>query len=202
MQVALALAQRKAAAENQVDLARIGQEAEKLDQLVGQILTLARLRSSPLESDSAVNLEEVVTEVVADARFEHPSVALEFTTEQLPAIQGNAGELGSAIENVLRNALLHAGASAEVIVALRRAGPSVFVTVADNGPGVPEEALSHLFEPFYRADPSRDHQQSGYGLGLAIASSIIERHGGSVEAKNRTGGGLEVTFRLPTRPRH
>jgi signal transduction histidine kinase len=129
-------------------------------------------------------------------------VALAYTAEKVPSIQGNAGELGSAIENVLRNALLHAGAEAEVAVALRRAGPSVIVTVADNGPGVPEEALSHLFEPFYRADPSRDHQQSGYGLGLAIASSIIERHGGSVEAKNRTGGGLEVTFRLPTRPRH
>jgi two-component system sensor histidine kinase CpxA len=202
IRVALALAQRKASDANQGDLERIDQETEKLNQLVGQILTLARLRSSPLEQQSDVALGEVIAEVVADARFEHPDVALAYTAEKVPSIQGNAGELGSAIENVLRNALLHAGAEAEVAVALRRAGPSVIVTVTDNGPGVPEEALSHLFEPFYRADPSRDHQQSGYGLGLAIASSIIERHGGSVEARNRTGGGLEVTFRLPTRPKH
>jgi two-component system OmpR family sensor kinase len=84
-------------------------------------------------------------------------------------------------------------------VTLRRTPTSVIISIADNGPGVPEESLGHLFEPFYRADPSRDHKQSGYGLGLAIASSIIERHGGSVAARNRPGGGLEVSFSLPAR---
>jgi len=201
MQVALALAQRKAETETQVDLNRIGQEAEKLDQLVGQILTLARLRSSPLDQDSEVDLEEVVTQVVADARFEHPSVTLSFAAENVPSIQGNSGELGSAFENILRNALLHAGAEAEVTVKLLQNASSITVSVADNGSGVPEDALSRLFEPFYSADPSRDHKQSGYGLGLAIASSIIERHGGAIEARNQPGGGLEVSFRLPTRHR-
>ena len=196
MQVALALAQRKVPEETQGDLERIGMEAEKLDQLVGQILTLARLRSSPLEQYSDVDLKDVVTEVVEDARYEHPNVTLTFNADDAPPIEGNATELASAIENVVRNALLHAGVDAEVAVALKLTPNHVLVSIADNGPGVPEETLGHLFEPFYRADPSRDHKQSGYGLGLAIASSIIERHGGSVEARNRPGGGLEVSFSL------
>jgi len=199
IQVALALAERKATPETRIDLERIEQEAEKLEQLVGQILTLARLRSSPLDTHANVDVAEIVAEVVADARFEHPDVALSFEPSQVPPIDGNSSELGSAIENVLRNALLHAGDKAEVTVLLKRQPGGVLLTISDNGPGVPENALPHLFEPFYRADPSRDHKQSGYGLGLAIASSIIERHGGTVAARNRPGGGLEVSFRLPAR---
>jgi signal transduction histidine kinase len=199
IRVALALAQRKADDPAQQDLDRIEQETERLDQLVGQILTLARLRSSGLDHHVDVDLDEVVSEVVADARFEHPGVSISFNNAGVPPIQGNAGELSSAIENVLRNALLHSGEKADVSVDLGRAGSDVVITVSDNGPGVPAADLKRLFEPFFRVDPSRDHKQSGYGLGLAIASSIIERHGGSVEAKNRAGGGLAVSFRLPTR---
>ena len=197
IRVALALAQRKADERAQGDLERIDQETERLDQLVGQILTLARLRSTPLEHYVDVDLSEIVAEVVADARFEHPGIEVEFADADVPAVSGNPGELASAIENVLRNAMLHAGSDAEVSVSLKRSGADVAVTVADTGPGVPEEDVKRLFEPFYRVDPSRDHKQSGYGLGLAIAASIVERHGGRVSARNRPGGGLEVTFRLP-----
>jgi len=199
IRVALALAQRKATDPALKDLDRIEQETERLDQLVGQILTLARLRSSPLDRHVEVDLNHVVTEVVADARFEHPDMAIRFEERKVPAVQGNAGELASAIENVLRNALLHAGESADVAVDIEQTPTEVVVTIADNGPGVPEEDLKRLFEPFYRVDPSRDHKQTGYGLGLAIASSIVERHGGSVAASNRPGGGLAVSFRFPAR---
>ncbi len=195
IRVALALAQRKADNAAQEDLVRIEQETETLDQLVGQILTLARLRSSPLEHDNGVDLNEVVSEVVADARFEYSDVAIEFARRQVPEVDGNAGELASAIENVLRNALIHSGS--DVSVELKPSQSEVAVTVADRGPGVPEEDLERMFDPFFRADPSRDHKQSGYGLGLAIAASIVERHGGSVHARNRAGGGLAVEFRLP-----
>jgi signal transduction histidine kinase len=193
--VALALAQRKASDSAQGDLERIGQETERLDLLVGQILTLARLRSSSLEHDVDVDLNEVVREVVADARFEHHDTRIDFEERPVPGIHGHAAELASAIENVLRNALMHSGSDVEVAVSATQT--EVLVTIADHGPGVPEEDLKRLFEPFYRVDPSRDHKQSGYGLGLAIAASIIERHGGTVEACNRPGGGLAVSFRLP-----
>ena len=199
IRVALALAQRKADASAQNDLVRIDQETERLDQLVGQILTLARLRSSTPDDHEAVDLTDVIAEVIADARFEHPNCSIEFVGRAVPAINGNAGELASAIENVLRNALLHSGPDADVKVSLETSPSEVIFSVADNGPGVPEDQLKQLFEPFYRVDPSRDHKQSGYGLGLAIASRIIERHGGEVEARNRPGGGLVVSFRLPRR---
>jgi len=197
IRVALALAQRKADATAQQDLVRIEQETERLDQLVGQILTLSKLRSSSLEHHVDVDLSEIVTEVVADARFEHPAVRISCEPGAVPPVQGHEAELASAIENVLRNALIHSGPDADVKVELAQSPTEVVVTIADNGPGVPEEDLKRLFEPFYRADPSRDHTKSGYGLGLAIASSIIERHGGTVEAANRPGGGLAVSFRLP-----
>lgn len=198
IRVALALAQRKAAEPAQQDLERIEQETERLDQLVGQILTLTRLRSSALEHYVEVDLAALVSEVVADARFEHPDLSIRYEPKDLPTVQGNSAELASAVENVLRNALLHSGDGAEVDVALEAIGREVLVTITDNGPGVPEKDIKRLFEPFYRVDPSRDHNKSGYGLGLAIAASIVERHGGTVEARNRSGGGLAVSFRLPT----
>jgi signal transduction histidine kinase len=202
IRVALALAERKADECAQEDLERIDQETERLDQLVGQILTLARLRSSRLEQHVEVDLKQLVSEVVADARFEQADAVIDFKAGKVPAVEGNPGELGSAIENVLRNAILHSEPKAHVDVNLEPSGSNVVVTVADGGPGVPESDLKRLFEPFYRVDPSRDHKQSGYGLGLAIAARIIERHGGKVEARNRSGGGLEVSFRLPAARQH
>jgi signal transduction histidine kinase len=197
IRVALALAQRKAETPAQQDLERIEQETERLDQLVGQILALARLRSSPAERHEDIDLEDLLREVVEDARFEHANAKIAFEPKPVPSVSGDAGELASAVENVLRNALLHSGTDSDVRVELDRAGNQVLITVADSGPGVPEAELKRLFEPFYRVDPSRDHQQSGYGLGLAIAARIVEKHGGTVEAKNRPGGGLAVSFRLP-----
>jgi two-component system sensor histidine kinase CpxA len=196
IRVALALAERKAGVAAEGDLARIEQETEKLDQLVGQILTLARLRSSPLDQFVDVSLDELLAEVVDNARFEHPAVTINYQASAVPTIQGNRAELASAVENVLRNALLHSGSAADVAVELRQSGGDVVITVCDNGPGVPEDQLSHLFEPFYRVDPSRDHKVSGYGLGLAITARVIERHSGRIEARNRPGGGLAVTFKL------
>jgi two-component system sensor histidine kinase CpxA len=201
IRVALALAQRKADTAAQGDLGRIEQEAEKLDQLVGQILTVSRLRTAPLEEFVDVDLVELLGQVVDNARFEHPDRAIGYEAGDVPTIQGNGSELASAVENVLRNALLHAGPKAEVKVDLARAGDDIVITVADNGPGVPEDQLAYLFEPFYRVDPSRDHKMTGYGLGLAIASSVIQRHGGSIVARNRPEGGLSVTFRLPVEHR-
>lgn len=202
IRVALALAERKAGPDAQSDLDRIDQETERLDQLVGQILTLAKLRSSKVEHDTEVDLNDIVGEVVANARFEHNELEVVFNETRIPKVRGDGVGLTSAIENVLRNALMHSGSDVEVT--LRPERSDVVVTIADHGPGVPEEDLKRLFEPFYRVDPSRDHsqtsygdQQSGYGLGLAIAASIIEQHHGSVEAENRPGGGLAVTFRLP-----
>jgi two-component system sensor histidine kinase CpxA len=197
IRVALALAQRKANPTAQTDLNRIEQETERLDGLVGQILTLARLRSPLAGRQQKLRLDELLREIVANARFEHPDAALELETTDLPEIRGDRGELASAIENVIRNALVHAG-EGPVRVTLRATPQGIEICVADCGPGVAEQDLQRIFEPFYRVDPSRDHQRSGYGLGLAIAASVVARHRGKIEAKNGTAGGLEVTLTLPS----
>ena len=73
------------------------------------------------------------------------------------------------------------------------------VRVLDRGPGVPPAELAKIFEPFFRADKSRDHAHGGQGIGLAITARVMELHAGSVEARNRDGGGLEVILKFPLR---
>ena len=110
---------------------------------------------------------------------------------------GEGRGLRSAIENVVRNALNYSEPNEPVDVALERVNDEVVLTVSDRGPGVPEEDLARIFEPFYRGDPSRDHRNGGQGIGLAITERVMELHGGQVGAENRVGGGLEVTLKLP-----
>ena len=110
--------------------------------------------------------------------------------------------LQSAFENVVRNALRHAPAGSEVVIHLLEdlATGHYVVRVADCGPGVPEDMLRRIFEPFIRVDDARGASSGGVGLGLAIARRAVVAHGGSIEAANRNGGGLEVTIRLPKTP--
>jgi two-component system sensor histidine kinase CpxA len=195
--VALALAQRKANDASQADLLRIEQEAARLDELVGQVMDLARLRTQAAKRFEPVELDELVAEVVDNARFEHPDARIDYTPIKLPPVPGEALELRSAFENVLRNALAYSEGAGAVSVGLKSTGTHIEIAVGDRGPGVPNEDLERIFEPFYRADKSRDHRHDGQGIGLAITSRVVERHGGRARARNRPGGGLEVTLALP-----
>ena len=104
-----------------------------------------------------------------------------------------------ARETVVRNALVYADIDQPIDVGLRVGSEHAVVQISDRGPGVPEEDLTRIFEPFYRTDKSRDHQKNGQGqgIGLAITARVMELHGGRVEARNRAEGGLEVTLSLP-----
>lgn len=197
MRVGLALAQRKASPESTRDLDRLEQEIEKLDDLVGQIMTLARLRTQSGVQREPVDVGELIGEVVDNAGYEHPSARITFTHGDMQPVQANADELYSAVENVVRNALNHSQAEASVEVDVREEAGQVVITVADRGPGVPEEALEKIFEPFYQADSSRDHQRGGQGLGLSITASVVRRHAGHVSARNRAGGGLAIRLEIP-----
>ncbi len=197
MRVGLALAQRKANTEAERDLDRLEQDMEKLDDLVGQIMTLARLRTQGAVQREPVDLGEIISEVVDNARYEHPSASIRFERTDIPQVLGNADELYSAIENVVRNALNHSLEDASVDIEVRTQAGMVVITVTDRGPGVPEDALEKIFEPFYQADNSRDHQRAGQGLGLSITASVLEHHAGRVSASNREGGGLAVRLELP-----
>jgi signal transduction histidine kinase len=197
IRVALALAQRKANEASQPDLDRIEDEAEHLDELIGQVMTLARLRTPVVTEHQAIDLDGFVSEVVENARFEHSETEIQYAPQTVPLIQGDPAELKSAIENVVRNALGH-GSGKTVRVKLRKTDRHAEVCVSDRGPGVPDSDLKRIFEPFYRADTSRDHQHGGQGIGLAITASVMERHAGQVTATNRAEGGLEVVLKLPS----
>jgi signal transduction histidine kinase len=197
IRVALALAQRRADRAAQADLARIEREAEKLDELVGQVMTLTRLRTATAPRREAVRLDSLVREVVDDARFEHPEAGIEYLAGGEVEVRGDPAGLKSAVENVVRNALIYSGTSKPIEVRLETNGNEAAVRVLDRGPGVPEGELTRIFEPFYRTDQSRDHAQGGQGIGLAITARVMELHNGSVGAKNRSEGGLEVALKLP-----
>ena len=104
--------------------------------------------------------------------------------------------LWSAVENIVRNAVKHGGAGNAVDVALHPEDGMVHIEVLDRGPGIPDEDLGQIFEPFFRSHPTRNNVD-GHGLGLAIAKRVVEHHGGRICATNRPGGGLRVTISLP-----
>jgi two-component system sensor histidine kinase CpxA len=198
IRVALALAQRRADTAAQGDLARIEREAERLDALVGQVMTLSRLRTATEPARGIVRVDSVIAEIVDDARFEHPQAALEYTVPGPVELLGDAAGVKSAIENVIRNALVYADGDGPIHVKLEVSDGCAVVRVLDRGPGVADEDLAKIFEPFYRTDQSRDHQASGgQGIGLAITARVVELHRGTVQARNRAEGGLEVILSLP-----
>lgn len=199
IRVALALAQRKANDPAQGDLARIEQEAERLDDLVGQILTLARIRSERPDTLETVDVGQLVTEVVDDVAFEASDKPIDLEIEPVPSLAGRPGELKSAVENVLRNAVIHTPASGHIVLGVHQVDGRIEIRVCDQGPGVNPAELDRIFEPFFRADASRDHKRDGFGLGLAIAAGVVARHDGTITARNLAGGGLEIRMELPLR---
>ena len=203
IRMALGLAQRKANDEAQTDLERIEQEAERLDGLIGQIMTLARLRTQQEPVREPIGMKVLVRGIVEDARYEHPEATVNFHCPDRHQVFGDPRGIASAVENVVRNALAYAGEAGPIDVEIADDDGDVVVTVRDRGPGVLPAALPRIFEPLYRADESRDHGgapagSTGQGIGLAITARVMELHGGDASAVNRAGGGLKVILRLPT----
>ena len=202
LSVALELARKNSPPLATPALNRIEQEAERLNELVGQLLALTRLESGaervPAET---VLLEELLQQVVDDANYEAKPLHKEVKVGELEKcrVTGSPELLRSAIENVIRNAVRYTAPGTSVEVALQWKLDTAELTVRDHGPGVPESELGHIFEPFYRVSESRDRASGGAGLGLSIAERTVKLHGGSINARN-VEGGLLVTTRLPLAP--
>lgn len=210
LSVALGLARQRAspeiAPELESSLSRIEVEADRLNQLIQRLLTISRLESGTDGiRKTMLSLRELVEQVARDAEYEtsgrgcrveaNTGDADEFLVEADPDL------LRSAMENVVRNATRYTAEGTTVEVRLERQqaarGPEIVVRVLDSGPGVPDEALQKIFEPFYRLDDARNRKTGGAGLGLSIADRAIRLHGGQLRASNRKEGGLEVEIRIP-----
>lgn len=203
--VALDLLRKRTPPEADTHLARIEREAARLNEMIGQLLSLTRWETG---ADGArarrVDLSALVREVAEDADFEARSQNRSVEVAECGACEtaGTPALLRSAFENVVRNAVRHAPEGTAVQVSLNclkgetKNGEAV-MRVRDAGPGVPEEALKEIFRPFYRVDDSRTRETGGVGLGLAITERAVRLHSGAVSAANVPGGGFVVEIRLP-----
>ena len=199
MRLAVGLA-RQPSGDPERQLDRLEREIERLDDLIGQVLSLARLNGTdaPIEREP-FDMDELIQEVVHDANFEGAvkGCKVSITGAAGPWVNGNRELLRSAIENVLRNAVRYSPPGAAVEVAVEGGSGGLAVTIRDRGPGVPPGDLERIFEPFFRVAESRDRDSGGEGVGLAITSQVMRAHGGSAKAANRGDGGLEVRLGLP-----
>ena len=203
LSVALGLA-RQRPTEDSPALDRIEREADRLNALIGQLLTLARLESGAREpAREIVEVLAIVREVAEDADFEARGRrrAVQIVEAADAMVVGDGELLRSAVENVVRNAVRHTAEDTTVEIAVRRLyehGVSrVRISVRDHGSGVPKQALPFIFEPFYRVSEVREHGSGSVGLGLTIAHRTIRLHGGTVSAANASDGGLIVDIDLP-----
>jgi signal transduction histidine kinase len=203
MRLALTLARDADDDERSEMLDRIEQDTIQLDSILEQILTVARLESGQHKPRfERLSLNEIVEDVLRDATFEAAATeaTIAFQGDEDIQIDGDAGLLRSAIENVVRNAIFYSGRGGKIEVGLHKQAGTALISVRDDGPGVPEKALPLLFKAFYRVDDSRGTTTGGMGLGLAIVRNAALAHGGSVFARNVTPHGLEVELRLPIPP--
>jgi two-component system OmpR family sensor kinase len=196
LQAAIGLV-RQSPAKLEASLDRIEREVTRLDELVGEVLTLARLESGATgAADENVDFAELVADVAEDARFEAEAANRKLSLESVDkaALRGSAELLHRAVENVVRNAVKYTAEGTTVELSLYMDGSQSVLVVSDRGPGIPPAEIERAFEPFYRAG---NDTTKGFGLGLAIAQRAIATHGGSVRAENRAGGGLRVEIRIP-----
>ena len=203
LQAAVGLArQQPGNVEESMD--RIERESERMDYLIDELLTLSRVGAGvDAGRQESVDIAELLTQVVQDVSFEQRGLSVPVTFESriedlaMSRVKGNAEMLHRVFENVVRNAARYTPPGTRIGIVgghdpVRR---EVRVLVSDEGPGVPVADLETIFEPFFRGPTGRG--ASGHGLGLTIARRIIEAHGGSIGASNRTAGGLDVEIRLP-----
>lgn len=204
LNVALELARQRCGPEASGPHDRIEREAERLNDLIGQLLTLTRLEiGGELIERRPVSLKCLVESIASDANFEAETRnrAVRAVVEDDVTIPGSEEMLRRGIENVVRNGVRYTAEHTQVdIVISRRRGESAdfaVIRIRDRGPGVPASALSQLFLPFYRVADARDRQTGGTGIGLAITERAVRLHNGVVSASNAPDGGLSVEIVLP-----
>ncbi len=206
--VALGLARRQSDSSASEALDRIEQETERLNGLIGQLLALTRLQDpESLVDRRPVDLVALVREVIDDADYEarEGGKSVQLDTVETCVTPGFEELLRRAIENVVRNAIRYAPAGsaveASLDVAQNNGATEATIQVRDHGPGVPDDELGALFQPFYRVDWARDRERGGTGLGLSISDRAVRAHGGTISAIKPGDGGLLIEIKLPASTR-
>jgi len=202
LEIALGLAKKKAKGLAEAEHERILIEAERLDQFIGEILTLAKMETyqSNKLSKKSIKLNHLLESVVSDANYElgeDKSLVEISNPSEIIIININETLLRRAIDNIIRNALFYSNHESPVTLSTTQKADGIIISIRDHGPGVDEEKLENIFESFYRVDESRTQKSGGIGLGLAIANKGVTLHGGNIKAENHPEGGLNIKIFVP-----
>ncbi|MCC6191153.1 MAG: HAMP domain-containing protein [Anaerolineales bacterium] len=186
---------------DEAHVAPVLEETYVLERLVDDLRTLTLAEARQLHFDrQPVDLGEMAERAVGLFEAEAAERGITLATELapgLPLVHADAQRLGQVIGNLMSNALRYVPGQGRVTLSMRpAAGGGVEFSVSDDGPGVAEADLPHVFDRFWRGEKSRTRAAGGAGLGLAIARQLVEAHDGAISAENRPGGGLRVTFVL------
>ncbi len=195
LQLALGILEQRADEKQMTSVADVRDEVQQMSTLVNELLTFSKasLGGSAVKLQSVdvrASIEEVVAREAAD------EARVKVVAAAGLRVRADAKLLKRALANLLRNSLRYAGHAGPITIAAARDDGRISLRVTDSGPGVPEEALARLFDPFYRVDASRSRDTGGAGLGLAIVKTCVEACGGTASARNRQPSGLEVELTL------
>lgn len=185
---------------------KISEEAGRMSLLVEDLLALVRMdEGRPMRQDR-VDMLELVLATAESTRAAFPGRTVNVSNQCgcVPVVVGDSARLHQVLGNLLTNSMRHAGEDAETEVVLKTdqklAPNSLVIEVNDNGNGIPEKDLPHLFDRFYRPDVSRSRQSGGSGLGLSIVKGLVEKHGGSISVRSELGEGTSFRILLPRAP--
>jgi len=202
LQLAIALAHKSS--ESKVDLEkyllRCETEVGRLDNMLGNVIALSRLENTlPNFSSTPIQLSNLLHDLINDAQFlaDEKSIKIHFSTQNCINLNGDEQLLASAFSNIHSNAVKYSSDNSEIGVSLKTDKQWITIEISDSGTGVPEEALSQLFKPFYRVQNDRARTTGGSGLGLAIAKQAILAHHGEINAFNNEPKGFTVEIKLP-----
>ena len=177
---------------------RIEEESVRMSEMVDDMLVLARLgQGRPLET-KPVDLQGIAEDAVADARVIAPRRDITLDAPNAVVVAGDDTRLRQALGNLVRNAIVHTPGDTPIQVRVAADDGVAHVTVSDHGPGLRPEDRERVFEPFYRADPSRSRDSGGAGLGLSIVAAVAGAHGGTVKVSETPGGGATFEVEIPT----
>lgn len=197
--IGFAAALTKTAEDREAAAERLNKEISRLTELVNGLLQMTRVEGDPSNRIMhEVSLPELVRLVIQDCELEAKVHGCNLALDVLdsPKLFGDYELLRRAVENIVRNAIYYTAAESTVTVTLERWEGAARICVLDRGPGVPDDALPKLFQPFFRVDPARSSSTGGVGLGLAIARRAVAMHGGSISAEN-VHPGLLICIELP-----
>lgn len=202
LNIAIELGKKKTKNLADPEFNRMEIESSRLNKLIGEILDFARLDKSTTDLEiTKVNLNELLADIVKDANYEFEKESVHISTEETVPCELFIDRrlIHRAIENIVRNASHYSPKDQLVIISTHYTDnkDEICIEIKDKGPGVPEDQLETIFNPFYRVDTSRTKKTGGYGLGLAIAARAVTLHHGVITAKNNEDGGLLVRITLP-----